>query len=173
MQITELTGFYIEAVGIDGQTVGKAFQEQGKLSGKWLTIFSHHLQSHGAVFDTPLEGPLAHIRIQFTAANSSALATLSVHEVPAASLLLLGGKSPETEKALGEMFIQSMRRSFPAQATGAGANAFQQILSSTERPMIVVVPLPNEGVEIGDRELVKEITQHLAGAFFAGQAATN
>jgi hypothetical protein len=173
MQLTEMTGFFIEAVGIDGRTVGKAFQEQGKLSGKWLTIFSQHLITHGAVFDTPLQGPLAYVRIKFTSANSSALATLSVHGIPAASLLLLGGRSPETEKALGEMFIQSMSRSFPVQATGADADAFQQILSSTEQPVIVVVPLPNEGIETGDRELVKEITHHLAGAFFARPSANN
>lgn len=166
MQSTNTAGFFIEALGIDGQTVGKVFKEQAKLSAKWLTIFSQHLQVHGAVFDTPLLGPLSHISVRLTSANASALVTLSVHALPAASLLLLGGESMETDQSLGTMFVQSMRRTFPPQATGAQVGAFEQVLSAKDRPITFVVPIPNDRIDASDRELVKEIAQHLAGAFF-------
>jgi hypothetical protein len=165
MGTTKTKRFYIDALGIDGVSIGKAFQEQNKLSRKWLATITGHLNTHGAVFDTRLSGPLAHIRIKFTSANSAAFVMLSVHDKPAASLLIFGGKSSETEQALGKMFVQSMRRSFPPHATGANADAFEQVLSEKNRPLMVVVPIPNGNIDEGDRELIKEISQHLAGAF--------
>lgn len=163
----------MEALGIDGQTVGKAFQAQAKLSPKWLTIFSQHLQVHGAAFNTPLLGTLSHISVRLTSANSSALVTISVHALPAASLLLLGGESMDTDQTIGTMFVQSMRRAFPLEATGAQADAFEQVLSAKDRPITFVVPIPNDRIDAGDRELVKEIAQHLAGAFFTIHPSKN
>jgi hypothetical protein len=165
MGTTKTKRFCIDALGIDGASIGKAFQEQNKLSLKWLAIITEHLKTQGAVFDTGLSGPLAHIRIKFTSANSAALITLSVHDKPAASVLLFSGESPETEQALGKMFVQSMRRSFPLNATGGKADAFEQVLSEKDRPLMVVVPIPNDNIDESDRELIKEISQHLADAF--------
>ena len=152
-------------VGIDGLAVGNGFWDYTKLSRRWLDMWGQHFEIHGFASDVPLEGALSHIRIKVTSVSGAALITLFVHDRMVSSVLLLSGQSPSADREIAQMFILSLKRS-----TGASSpTAFGQVLSSEERPLMVVVHWPDAIVSEGDHELLRELALHMAGSFFSRQ----
>jgi hypothetical protein len=160
------TGFFIEVCAFDGVSVGNGCQEMPKLASKWLAVFSELIQKSGPAFNSSLQGNLSHIQIRFTSANGAASATLSANEVPGVTLLLLSGQSKQTEAEFTQMLAESLSRSFPAHVVGGEPDSFQKVFTFSKRPTAGIVTLPPDGIPSEDHELLREITLHLAGAFF-------
>jgi hypothetical protein len=163
-------GFFVAPFGIDGQQEGCEFVERQRLSVKWLKICGEHLDRHGASFNEPWSGTLAQIHTKFTSAQGVALVTFQVGGRVAASLVLATGASLQAEAQTMQMFVESLRRSAIVQSASADAKPFEAVLSIRERPVMIVVPWPDEAVSEEDHALVRELALHMAGAFLSGPA---
>lgn len=161
------SGFYVAPFAIDGEHIGLEFRSTAALSSKWLRIARDFLCTHGAVFDTCWGGGLAHIRTKFTSAAGAALATFFVRGEIAASLVLLSGKGPEAEREVLEMFVTSLRKTIWAQASTSVSQPFSELLSMKERPLLAVVVWPESALSDLDHEVIRDLSVHLAGAFFS------
>jgi hypothetical protein len=160
-------GFFIAPFGVDGEPEGFEYVELGRLSGKWLTIVGEHLREHGASFDVPWSGNLSHIRTKFTSASGVALVTFRVGSQPAASVALASGRAADAESEVLRMFIDSLRRVHLVGAAAASAEPFAKVTMIAERPVMIVVPWPDSAISQQDHSVVRELSLHLAGAFFA------
>jgi hypothetical protein len=45
---------------------------------------------------------------------------------------------------------------------------FAEVLSLSERPLMVIVPIPDESISDQDNDVVQELALHLASAFLRG-----
>lgn len=158
--------FHIAAFGVDGDLVGMDMWSSERLSGKWLAICKEYLDRHGSAFDEPWSGPLSHLRTKLTAARGAALVTFSSNGSIVSSLALASGKSEETEKSVLEMFVNSLRQTQPVRVAARTQAPFQQVLQIAERPLMIVVPWAHESISEQDHALVRELSIHLAAAFF-------
>lgn len=169
MSPQESPGFFVAAYGLDGNEVGVGFWPTSRLSPEWVDISTAFLQSQGPCFDTALGDPLSHIQIKFTSVPGVAMSTLLAHGHLAASVLLLSGSSAVAEAEVARMFVDSLRQVDAVTTVTDSASPFEGILSLTDRPLMVVVPWPNALVADEDHELVRELSTHLAAAFFTRQ----
>mgnify|MGYP003325606153 FL=1 len=159
------SGFYIAPFGIDGEQVGLGFWNASTLSDIWLGVCKEFLNVHGAVFDAPWSGKLFEIRTKFTSASGAAIATFFVRDRVASSLLFLSGHSPEVERTVTEMFIESLRKAVWVQTAALSLHPFLAIASIGERPLMVAVAWPEPTMSEQDNNIVRELGLHLAGAF--------
>ena len=164
---TRAAGFYIAPFAIDGEQLGLAYWEMATLSGEWLASCEKHLQQHGLCFDAPWSGNLSHIETKFTAASGVALATFRADGKIAASVLLASGRVPASESEVMDSFVQSLRKVRIASAAAASPEPFQKALAIAERPLMIVVPWPDDAISDENHELVQELAIHMAGSFFA------
>ncbi|MFC4314278.1 hypothetical protein ACFPN2_34760 [Steroidobacter flavus] len=158
--------FHIAAFGVDGSLVGMDMWSSERLSGQWLAICREYLNQHGSSFDEPWSGKLSHIRTKLTAARGAALVTFSAHGRIVSSLALASGASQVTEKSVLEMFVNSLRQTQLVRVAARTQEPFQQVLQIAERPVMIVVPWADEAISEQDHTLVRELSIHLAAAFF-------
>ena len=118
----------------------------------------------GPVFDQPLQGPLRHLRIKCTAAGSVAMVVLYAHEVPVTSFAVVTGAAPSEEAEALTMFTEAIRASTRQYQVSGIEAPFSEITTLPQRPLMVVIPWPQSPVAEQDRELVKELSWHLAAA---------
>ena len=159
-------GFVILPFSPDGDPVGRGIWRSSQLSPKWLAICEDVLLKRGMIFDAAWQDDLSHIRTKFTSASGAAVVSFFAHHAIASSLLLLSGISPQAEREISGMFVESLRRTNAVTAAGTGVQPFSQINSITDRPLMVVIPWPSDGVSATDHDLVRELGVHLAAAFF-------
>jgi hypothetical protein len=164
---TDERDFLVAAFGIDGELEGTARFPFAKLSGKWLKICEEFLAAHGPVFEAGWSGNLAHIHTRLTSSSGAALVTFSANGKPAASIALASGLSATAELSVLEMFIHSLRRVEAVAAAATADDPFRDILHIKERPVMIVVPWPVAETSDQDHALVRELSTHLAGAFFS------
>jgi hypothetical protein len=159
-------GFYIAPFSIDGTLMGVGFWKRADLSGFWIEVCRDLMKKHGCNFDTFLEKQLSHLRMKLTSAKGTALLTLFAQAKPLSSCLLLSGASKDADQQAVGMFVESIRKTSLVRAASAGLEPFAAIPGLDERPLMVVVPWPDETVSDHDHELVRELGLHFAGAFF-------
>jgi hypothetical protein len=162
-------GFFIAPFSIDGEQEGLVFRDISKLSSKWLSICSDFLNSHGNSFEAAWSGQLSHIKTRFTVASGVALVTFYIADRIAASIVLSDGSSSSTESKVLQMFVDSILKIKLVQEAATSPTVFHKMLSIKERPLMVVIPWPDADITATDHDLVRELTQHLAGAFFTRQ----
>ena len=170
MAVERRPGFFVLPFGMDGEPVGLGFWEQSRLSEEWLKVCRNYLEAHGSAFEAAWSGNLTHVRTKLTSASGAAVVTFVVQQKVVLSVLLLTGSSLPGEDSVAQMFVESLRRSAPAQAAAQSASPFSSVFSEGHRPLMVVVPWPEATVSDQDHELIRELGLHLAGAFFAMQA---
>jgi hypothetical protein len=163
-------GFYVTPFGVDGEQAGLGFWATSKLSAEWLDVCSRFLATHGSSFDASWERELGHIQTKFTSASGTALVTFSLHGSIASSLLLLSGRFPASERSVAEMFIDSLKRTIWVRKAATSSHPYSRVTSVSERPLVIVVAWPEPGVSEQDHNLVRELSLHLAGVFFAENA---
>ena len=159
------SGFYITPFGIDGEQVGLGFWNASQLSDVWLGVCNNFLKDHGAVFAASWGGKLFELRTKCTSASGATIATLFVRDRVASSLLFLSGQSPEVERTVTEMFVESLRKTVWVQTAASSLHPFSAIASTGERPLMVVVAWPEPTISEQDNNIVRELGLHLAGAF--------
>jgi hypothetical protein len=161
------SGFFVLPFGIDGEPVGCDFWEESKLSKDWLRTCSSFLDAYGSTFDASWAGNLAHIRTQLTSSSGAGLLTFLVRDKLVLSGLLLAGLAPEAERYLVGQFVESLNTAAVVQAATQRSPAFGAIFSCEKRPVLIVVPWPDEAISERDHGIVRELALHLAAAFFA------
>jgi hypothetical protein len=159
-------GFFIAAFGIDGECEGTDYWDFEKLSSKWLNICEEHLAQHGASFDAPWNGRLSHIQTKFTAASGVALVTLSAYGRLGVSVALASGHSSDAETSVLKMFVNSLRGAQLVNVASQSQEPFQDVLAIKERPVMIVVPWAAPEISEQDHALLRELSIHIAGAFF-------
>jgi hypothetical protein len=104
--------------------------------------------------------------MKVTGAAGAALVTFRVHGAIISSLALLSGIHRAAEDDLLRMFTASLKRVELTQRAAASSEPFAKILTLQERPLMIVVPWPNAAITRDDIGLVRELSTHLAAAFF-------
>ncbi len=115
----------------------------------------------GGRIAVPIEN-LDHLALQLTRARGASLVTYYVHDVLAASTLLLRGEDQPAEADLMQMFVQSLRGSALV-ARLAQPDPLAALFSLHDRPLHVVVPWVQDEIEEDDAGLVQELSAHVAG----------
>lgn len=159
--------FFVAAYGIDGECEGHGYWEYARLSKELVEILRSLLLRNGAIFTCQMEGVLKPISLQFTSADGAAIGTYFVGSSVCASVLMLSGRVPETDKEVAQMFAQSVRESSRAIVGNLSGTAFADIPFQLERPLFVIVPWPSESVTDDQIESVQKVSIHLAAAYFA------
>lgn len=159
-------GFYVASFSIDGEPEGIGFWECSRLSPRWLAVCSEHL-AHGASFEASWPGNLSHVTTKMTAVSGAAIIAFKIGERMAASVALAKGSSPVAEAELLKMFVESLRRIGAAVAATTSPEPFHKMLLIEERPFMMVVPWPDRSITEQDHAVVRELSIHLAGAFFS------
>ena len=160
--------FFIAPFSIDGRLQGVQRLNVENLSAKWLDICGRRLASCGKAFEGPWKDNLSHIQMKFTSSAGVALITFSIRGHAVSSVFLSAGLSVVTETDVMKMFIESLRKVDFVTRNATLSNPFQEILTISERPVMIVVPWPDKHVTEDDHGLVRELAIHTAGAFFCG-----
>jgi hypothetical protein len=160
-------GFFVAPFAIDGELAGLAHWEPAALSAEWLGVCDEHLGQYGLCFDASWKGRLSHIRTKLTSASGAALATFWAGGRLALSLLFASGHAPEAESELMDLFTQSLRRMPMVSAAADSSEPFRAVRAIKERPLMIVVPWPDEAISDADHELVQQLATHMAATFFA------
>lgn len=158
-------GFFIAAFAIDGSLEGQGRWIYRDLSAKWSNICDKLLYEEGVNFDHIWRGPLSHIRTKLTSARGAGICTIFVNDHVASSILLLRGHDRGAERDLSRMFVSSLQRVHLVRAITKLSEPFAEVLSMAERPLMAVVPIPDESISDEDHDLVRELSLHLASAF--------
>jgi hypothetical protein len=166
MTTSEIQIFYLAAFDVKGELVGQSTFEVARLSPKWLQLCERLLVSNSERFAVNLTGPFARIAIRFTSASGAAIGTLSVNGNLANSLLLISGTVPDADREVTELFHHSVSAMIAKLNPYSLLIPFQELLKLKNRPLVCVVPWGDANVSEEDNELVREISWHLAGAFF-------
>lgn len=159
-------GFWVAAFAIDGSLECKGRWIYRNLSARWSNICDEFLRAKGVNFDHTWTGPLSDIRTRLTSARGAGLCTIFVIGHVATSILLLRGRDRGAERDMSRMFVSSLQKVHLVQAITRLSEPFAEVLSSSERPLMVVVPIPDESIPDQDNDVVRELSLHLASAFF-------
>jgi len=164
-------GFYVLRHVMDGESEGLAFQELALLSTQWLYICRAFISQKPAAFEEAWRGPLAHISTKLASSAGVALVSFKVGGVLAASVLLASGTASIIEAQVIDLFIDSLGKVDLIKPATPGKDAFfEELREITARPLMIVVPWPHAAISASDENLVRELSVHLAGAFFEQKA---
>src|SRR5215475_11186073 len=158
-------GFTVAAFTIDGALECKDQWIYSNLSARWSNICDELLRAKGVNFNYPWIGPLSHIRTKLTSARGAGICTIFVNGHVASSNLLLRGHDRVVERDVSRMFVSSLQNVHLVQAATTKSEPFAEVLSLSERPLMVVVPIPDDSISDQDHDVVQELSVHLASAF--------
>ena len=161
------SGFWVAPFGIDGELEGTGFWDFSSLTERWLEHYRAFLKAKGPNFDCQLDEPLSRFRLKLTSSSGAALLTISVLNNVASSLALLGGIFPEIDRQVARLFVDSVRRSALAKTTANSAKPFETLFNIAHRPLMAVIPWPNDLIPAEDYNLAREVGLHFSAAFFA------
>jgi hypothetical protein len=159
-------GFCVAPFAFDGELLAVDQWPFSKLSSKWLAVCDAFLGSNGSDFNASWAGPLNHIRTRFSSASGTALVTFQVNGTPVSSLALVSGVSEAADIEVLTMFVNSLRGVSLVRSAAKSSTPFEQALRMQQRPLMVVVVWAPTAVSDQDHELVRELSLHIAGAFF-------
>ena len=171
--MTEQKKFYVAAFGMDGCLVGIQHWSADSMSTKWLNICGTYLDHYGNRFNSSWSGALSHIKTKFTSEQGVALVTMNSNDKPLASILLASGKSKDADLSVMKLFINSLIGVDLVRLNAATDEPFRAMLSIPERPLMVVVPWADEGADDQVHSLVRELSLHLAAAYFLRMSPRN
>jgi hypothetical protein len=160
------TGFFVAPFLIDGNLEDIGFWEFAELSEQWLGTCQSILDHYDASFEMPWQGNLSHISTKVTSASGAALVTFRIHGTIASSIALVSGVHSQVEDEVLRMYTESLRRISLAQGIADSPEAFEKARSIKERPLMIVVPWPQDAIDPNDYSLIQELAIHLAAAFF-------
>ncbi len=166
MTTPENRTFHLAAFDSTGELVGQSTFDGARLSPKWSQFCDGLLAASGEQFAGNLTGPLAHIALRFTSAAGAAIGTFSVDGHLANSLLLLSGREPDADREVTEMFHQSVTTTVAKLRLTRNPSPFRELFKLEDRPLACVVTWSSQQVSEEDDDLIKELSWHLAGAFF-------
>jgi len=158
-------GFTVAGFTIDGTLEFKGRWSYRDLSAKWSNICDDLFRAKGVNFDYTWSGPLSHIRTKLTSARGAGLFTIFVNAHVATSNLLLRGHDLGAEREMSRMFVGSLQKVYLVQSITRLSEPFAEALSLSERPLMVIVPIPDELISDQDNDVVQELALHLASAF--------
>ena len=159
-------GFTVAAFSIDGALEGKGRWIYRNLSAKWSKICDELLREKGVNFNYTWTGPLSHIRTRLTSARGAGLCTIYVNDHVAMSILLLRGHDPGAERDMSRMFVSSLQKVHLVRSITRLSQPFAEALSLPERPLMAVVPFPDQSISDQENDEARELSLHLASAFF-------
>jgi len=157
-------GFWIAPFALDGELLGVGEWRFDALSKHWISVCTSLIDHYGPVFDECLQGPLGHLRIKCTAAESAAMVVIYAHGAPASSFAVATGAIPAMDTRVLAMFAESIRSSTRQFQVSNIGEPFEAMTSVAQRPLMVVVPWPQSHIAEQDHELVREIGWHFAAA---------
>lgn len=163
--VSDAEGFFVAAFSAFGHCEGIDRWEYRNLSEKWISLCRELLENLGDLFDYRWADQLSQIRTKFTSSNGVGICTIFVDEVVASSILLMKGGDAAAEKAVAEMFVNSLTVSGLPLMSVEAVNGFDAISSFQDRPLMVVVPFPSEEVSEQNEDIVRELGWHFAAAF--------
>ena len=150
----------------NGELIGVATLEVGKLSEKWLGICASFLAHHGDVFRASWGQQLSHVETRLTAAEGAAIGTFYARGELVVSTLYLSGEKPGAEGEVTELFIDSLGQTEAARTATGSPSPFDTIRDLGQRPLVTTIVLGNPEVSDQDNNLVKELSTHFAAALF-------
>lgn len=156
--------FWVAPFAVDGELLGVAARRFDELSDHWLGVCTSLVDHFGPVFDQSLQGPLGHLRIKCTAAESAAMVVLYVHGQPASSFAIATDAVPAIDAQVLAMFAESIRGSTNRFQVSNIESPFGEMTTLAQRPLMVVVPWPHSSIAEQDHELTKELGWHFAAA---------
>lgn len=165
------TTFFVAPFAADGELLGVGAWQLSDLSPKWLNFCEVMLRDLGPVFRTSLGGPLSHLEIKLTSADGAGLGIFYAHGQIAVSTAYLRGQDANAELAVLRMFIVSLRQVDMVKNFQINSSPFESVLSVRERPLHVVVVWGNPNISNQDQELIRELSNHFAGAFLCARAS--
>lgn len=165
------TTFFAAPFAPDGELLGVGAWQLSALSPKWLNFCEVMLRDLGPIFRTSLGGPLSHLEIKLTSVDGAGLGTFYAHGQIAVSTAYLRGQDSDAEHEMLRMFIASLRQVEIVKSFQMNSSSFESALSVRERPLHVVVVWGNPNVSDEDHELIRELSNHLAGAFLCARAS--
>lgn len=163
---TKVEGFFVAAFALDGTLEGIGRWSFEELSDKWLTLCDEYLAVHTSSFDELWSGNLAHIRTRLTRSSGVALVTFSAHGRVGVSIALASGARTAASSSVLKMFVNSLRNVTAVRSSTQSPEPFQQVLTVEERPVMMVVPWADPEISDQDDALMRELSIHLAAAFF-------
>jgi hypothetical protein len=170
MTTSDLRVFHLAAFDATGELVGQTSFDPAQLSPKWLQFCDELLTANGERFAVNLPVPLNRIALRFTAASGAAMATFSASGHLANSILLLSGHEPDADNEVRQMFHQSISASISRLGLTRNPSPFRDLVNIAKRPLACVVAWGSSHVSDEDDSLVKELSWHLAAAFFESQS---
>lgn len=161
-----ITGFYIAPFVIDGTMEGFGYWQLDQLSPQWLESCKKQIEHKNGSFAAKWDENLSHISAKFTISQGVALITFQIDGATEASVLLASGNSKSAEAEVFEMFVASLRETELVKLACEDPKPFERIFAIEERPLMIVVPWPNDQISEIDHNVVQELAVHTAGAFF-------
>lgn len=159
--------FHTGIFAIDGELTAEGDLGLARLSPRWLGFARRFLRANGAVFRKPIDAQgLSHIEYKFTAYDGMALGSFYARGELVASTGYFTGTDPQGEAALQTMFLDSLRRIDLVRHAAASPTPFAALRSIEERPLQVVVAWGQLSVPDEDHQVISELANHFAGAFF-------
>lgn len=160
-----LIGFHVAPVA-DGSLVGTGFWRFSQISNVWLEVAQEFLQRNGSSFRASWGNDLAGFETRLTESQGAALCTFFVDGHLASSHLYLSGLNPREESEVTSLFIDSLRRVRSVQLAATSASPFDEVRRLRERPLDIAVVWSPEAVDETRLQMVRELSIHLAAAFF-------
>jgi hypothetical protein len=167
MNQQDVPRFALAVFDVTGELVGRVPFDTSQLSADWSNLSASLLATQGSAFATNLIGAEAHLGLRFTSSAGAAVATFHAHERLVVSVLLLSGRSTETEAELVELFHNSISAAAEKLLGGPPPAGFSALRSLTDRPLAFIVAWGAEGVAEKDEDLLRDLSLHIAATFFA------
>jgi hypothetical protein len=164
-KIAAYRGFFIAAFDVGGNLEGLEHWAKNDLSTKWTVVCQDLLDSKGNNFQYVWKEPLSHVGTKFSSARGAAICSFEVNNQIAMSMSLLSGRDEAADADLARLFFEFLQK-LPSIHGVQSADSFAQILSISERPLMVAVPYPVEAITDQDHKIVQELSLHLASAYF-------
>jgi hypothetical protein len=162
-------GFHIAPFGIDGRLEGEGFWSYEQLSTHWIDACGEVLEELGPIFEHQWSGPLSFVRTKLTSTDDYAIVTIYIRDHIASSLVFLRGSNRAVEDEARTTFLKSLANTELVRAAASHSGVacpFEQAGHLADRPLMIPVSFPNEALSDEDFDLARELSIHLAGAFF-------
>lgn len=161
-----IDGFFVAPHVPNGELIGVGYWKRSQLSPKWLEVAGSFLESNGNSFRASWGAELSDVETRFTGGSTTAMCTFFVGGRIISSHLYLPGLDPAEEDEVLTMFIDSLHRSRSVIDAAEGQQEpFKGCRTIRERPLDLAVIWPTEAPR---HELARELSTHLACAFFCG-----
>ena len=162
--------FSIAAFAPDGELQGTGVWRLSQLSPRWLAVCADLLRK-GDAFHAPLSGALSHLSVKLTSGNGAGLGMFFVNENLATSTAYFRGENSKAEAQVLDMLLDSLRSTPLVRVATSSSRPFEAFRTLSQRPLNVVVPWGSSEISEADHRLVRELSNHFAGAYLCALPA--